>query len=425
MTIYQYSGDSPIVRVRFAAAPNRDAVALIEAGNKADSDKLAEVVETMQARGWQALPVFAEGKEQLQVTGFKQNSQITSLLAESGLAQGEPQVMQVQDEAKTQQQGWIKRNSLKAAGLLNLVGDVGWLFSARQEDNKYKLIGGTLYTLGALNLTAFGGVKRDNQAEVLQGTAEVLKQSGGTVAADSALAQATKGSERTSSIGRFLRQNAAQNTLLVYTGGAAALLGAGIQEHHRNPKMTGGLWYGASSLAIKVGSLMIPEKRQVDEGEDVDKPKNPVAWIKEKPLRLFGYGSLLTDSFMAMTTYQKYKHAPPEKNARAWTALTTGTYMASDLMMAVSSKNPANALGQMDKDQQLHVEAVTADAIVRAPKGKRQALIKKAAGYMAGSAEMRGSRDAIEKALAEQVEHRQKNPWAARMQKDESATAQR
>lgn len=292
---------------------------------------------------------------------------------------------------------FLKQYSLQLAGILNLIGDVGFLGTGIKTRDPYKISGGGLYTLGGLNLALFGKVKpEENLRRVKEEVAALIDEKTGHAAAR------PEG-------GDALYRHAADNTLTAYTAGAAAMLASGIKKHNAGLG-SAGLYYGASSLAFKLGSRLIPEQAAGGAGE---KSGGIVGWIREKPLRLFGYGSVVTDSFLALDTWHDYKHNP-NKSGYGWSAVTAGTYILADLLMAISSKDPANAGGKFPEGDRRDIEAGAAEKIARQPKESREALIAQAAEFLAARPEMGGDATAIGQAIREHMEQAAPASWTAR-----------
>lgn len=309
--------------------------------------------------------------------------------------------------------GFLRRNSLRLAGILNLIGDVGFLGGGIKTRDPYKITGGGLYTLGGLNLALFGKVRPEQQRqEVSQGVADIIKTTAGGLPEGSDLA-AIDACRNAGLAGKTLYHHAAQNTLGVYTAGAAAMLASGIKKHNAGLG-SAGLYYGLSSLVFKLGSFLIPEKNEKENRESGKIRKGGfLEWIRQKPLRLFGYGSMVTDSLLALDTYQEYKYNP-QKGSYRWTAVTTITYILADLMMAISNKDHANATGKFSAEDQHRIERLAADAIAREPKEMQAGLVRQIAGYLAARPELTGGAEDLAKAISGQVGDLQKISWASR-----------
>jgi len=331
-------------------------------------------------------------------------------------------------EAVTAEQGqsFLRRYSLKIAGWLNLIGDVGFLANGINNGDPYKIIGGTLYTGGALNLATYGDVGKERlMRNFTEKLAELVKQQGAELPENTGLAEILK-NKRTDLMGkldRFLGSQPAQNTMGAYTLGAGALLLSGIQKHQRG-EGSAGMYYGISSLVFKLGSFLIPESAKSAEGEKTIQKDGLFAWLKEKPLRLFGYGSLVTDSLLAWDAYQEYKHNP-EKGGYMWTALTSVTYILADLFMAVSHKDPSNAQGKFTADEQQRIEQLAAEAIASQRPEKQEALAETVTNYLASQSEMGKDREHLKRSLRDRVEKMTGAMWSERSATEGELATQR
>lgn len=312
---------------------------------------------------------------------------------------------------------FLQRNSLRLAGILNLIGDVGFLGGGLKGKDHFKTTGGALYTLGGLNLTLFGRVKTEEKLNIVtQDTAAFIEQQTGHAAANLSAQMPSAASKENA-----LYRSAAQNTLYAYTLGAAAVLISGIKKYRADSKQWAGLVYGISSLVFKLTSLMIPEKSIKETGNE--KKGGFVNWVREKPLRIFGYGSLITDTALGIQSYQEYKHNPGDKGY-GWTALTTVTYMLADFMIARSNKDPANAGGKLSAEEQRRVETLAAEAIAREPKEAQDALLIQVAAFLSERPEINGKADALATSLKQKVAAMDSSQWTSRVKIDNAPALQ-
>ncbi len=337
-----------------------------------------------------------------------------------------PPAADVVARERTERPGFIQRNSLLLSGVLNLVGDGAMLWTGIRgkkngniPPNKYRAWGGGFYTLGGLNLTLFGQVKpEDKLKETKKDIAEFLQEKTGhtlkgTSLGDTASDVTPKG---------FFQRNTAQNTLYLYTLGAIALLFDGIKTFREDRRQWGGMVYGALSTLFKTTSLLIPEKA-TKKGEE--KKGGFIEWIREKPLRVFGYGSMMTDTAYGIQTYQKYRKNPLDKDV-PWDMTTTVTYLLSDFLMAQSNKDPANASGRLSAGDQRKIESLAADSIVQQPKDTRAELIRQVSEFLAKQPQVQGSADDIAKSISMQVAQLSAGkPWVTRAMENSLPTLSR
>ncbi|MFW0777496.1 MAG: hypothetical protein ACN2B6_07245 [Rickettsiales bacterium] len=343
----------------------------------------------------------------------------------SGVAATAQQTVSARAEKEASEpKKFLQRYSLKIAGFLNLLGDVGLLASGIKNKDTYRTAGGGLYTLGALNLAGFGDVDKDYMLRnVSERTAEYLQKHTDGLPVGSELAKALeqKKTGTLASANRVLRSRPAQHTLGLYTGGAAAMFGSGIQNY-RQGKGVSGLAYGASSLTIKIASLMIPEESK--KAHPGDKPKGFVGWIKEKPLRLFGYGSFVTDTLLAWTAHQEHRNNPGEKGYLL-TAVSSVAYMVSDIMMAMSNKDPANSEGAFTAADKDKLASMAATVIASKPQSQRDQLTDQIADFLSRQPEITDDETAIRQSLRKRVASMSGSSWAARAEQESAVDLQR
>lgn len=292
--------------------------------------------------------------------------------------------MNNQDNAPSEGiKGFLQKHSLRLAGALNLVGDVGLLAKGLGVGNQGKkdiptAVGGALYTLGGLNLLLFSGVD-DNLAmqNVTQRLADYMEKEAGGLNASSQLAQAVRANQQDIS---WMQQQAAQNTLGLYTLGAGALLYAGVQKFNHIKETTGEndyskLYYGTSSLGFKLASYMLPEKPKDAPGSSLQKAGFFQSLI-DNPLKLFGYGSMLNEVLLANDAISEYRGDRKEAKAAEargesyisnnnykLTAASTISYMLSDALMVISSKDPSNAANPLTQEQRQQLDVLVDDAL--------------------------------------------------------------
>lgn len=411
MSIYRFNAGSPIGEIHFRHANDRPPVALLYTSRGTNDERAATIRNALEVAGMQCVPAMLNGAPVLQVHGFKQEGQLSALLTTQGFAQGTPRITaEPGDHPTLSTKEWLQDNSVKAGGWSYLIGDGALLLSGLMSGRGKEVTSGLLYTAGGGILARYGNVKTEHQlrsvsekmAHFLKGQAETLppecglyrimneKRQGGLATAEN-----------------FLYRYPSQVTLGVYTLGAFSMLQSGIK--HRK------FWdiaYGANSTATKVASILIPEKSA---GEREDKQRETplgkvIDWVQEKPLRVFGYGSMLSAVLLGLSAYREYKEDPRQKSY-IFKFITAGTYMIGDLMLALSHKNPVNADGLFDGDEKRRIEALAAEAISVQPRPLQDGLIHQAAGFLATQPEMGGSAATIAEGIRAQLHEMERNPW--------------
>lgn len=299
----------------------------------------------------------------------------------------------------------MDQHRLRIAGVLNLVGDVGLLAGGIKTKNPHKFTGGLLYTLGGLNLAHYGTVDKEHIInEVAQRVAEHMEHNGITPPDDTRLAAVLRQKDEgaLAEVDRFLHRQPAKNTMVLYTAGAAAMFGSGIQQY-RMGEGGAGLAYGATSLGVKLASLVIPETPvNATKQADPQKPKGVMQWVQEKPLRLFGYGSLASEAFLALASYQEYKRAP-HKGGYMWTALSSASYMGADILLANAHKDVNNAGGQFTEDETRKLCELVSEVIVTQPVRTQDKLFNQFAEFISHQPEIRGDTNRIRPLLEQKT----------------------
>jgi hypothetical protein len=411
VSIYIFSPGAPVKEVAFRYADDRPPVALITAAQGVEEDQLSTVRRAMEFQGWTAVPAEAGGKHVLQVSGFKDEGQLAALLLAQHFAKGTPLIQaEPGDHSTRTYDGWLQDNSLKGAGWLNLIGDVALLGSGIKGRKGYETVAGGLYTAGALNLVQYGNLQTDRQLRLLlEDTGEFMKEQAARLPEECGLFSILKDRKegKLDNAEQFLYRYPAQATLSAYTLGAAAMLASGLKQRD-----WWGVGYGVNSVGLKLASLMIPEKKK----EAVEKPHGILGevkeWIQEKPLRVFGYGSLVTEALLGMSAYREYK-ADPHQKSYIFKFITTGTYAMADILMAISNKDRGK-VGAFDAQEKLGIEALTAEVIAAQPKDMQKPLIDRASTFLAMHPEMNAEAPEIAAAITRQVAEMEKNPWVCR-----------
>ncbi len=411
MSIYRFAGDSPVQEILFRYAKDRPPVALLAAGDAADPDQISTIRRGLMAEKWGCVPVHTEGRNFLQVEGFKDEGQLTALLHVRHFTSGKPAIhAEAGDHPTRSWQDWLNDNSLKYGGWANLVGDGALLASGLKSGRSKEINTGALYTVGGLIVSRYGNVKTEHHLrQVSEQLAGFLQQQAGMLPEHCGLYSILK-DRRDNGLQKmedFLYRYPSQATLGIYTLGAFSMLQSGIK--HRK------FWdaaYGVSSVSTKLASLVVPEKKKTAATESHEKATTPIGkvfeWVQEKPLRIFGYGSMVTDALLGMSAYREYKSNPQQK-AYIFKFLTTGTYLMADMMFAISSKEGE---GKFDPDEQRRIEGLAAETIAAQPGAIQGALTNQVAGFLSTRPEMRGSTQDIAESIGEQVKYMRSNRWA-------------
>ncbi len=324
-----------------------------------------------------------------------------------------------------------ERNKLRISAALNLLGDVGLLIEGRTQKNPLKQAAGWLYTIGAMSLTVLGSANPKQQLQELREQTALFLNKEATNKDSSLESSKIVQSRDTGFMAntmRFLKKNAADVTLFFYTLGAGTMLANGVKGYKtlkasgdnsekglaKLEEAKGTIGYGISSLSIKAASLALREDKQVGKSEGV------VGWLKEKPLRLFGYGSLITESMLGWKTYGQWKQTKAkgqteeDKKAFRWATVTTGSYALSDVVIATANKDAASAVGKMEQLEQENLEEMVAETIVHQSAEEQDALATKTAQFLETQGAVNGNAQELRQSIMQRVEKMQNKAWVDR-----------
>jgi hypothetical protein len=311
-------------------------------------------------------------------------------------------------------ESWLQESHrLQLAGALNGFGDVLLLADGIEKRDPWRIAAGSLYTVGAAAITFFGSPDNKQQrSELQQRLNHFLLNEGMTPLP---LEQ-----EKAAPLTQILRHHSTNIMLGCYTLGAAALLASGVKPYlsdsaipTTDKRNIGDILVGGVSLLVKGTSWMMPEQKTPTE-PDSSEDKGWMTQIKDKPMQVFGYGSLLTELFWAGKTVETFK------NGEQWklTAATTASYILSDLLIATTHKNATHMGEQLTASEQSDLEEKLAKEIARQSLSNRAALYDKTANFLSNEPLVRGSKEDLRHIL----EKKSSGSWAERTLSNETET---
>ncbi len=311
---------------------------------------------------------------------------------------------------------FLHHHGLQLGGALNLIGDASLLYAGYKNKDPMMMLAGGLYTGGALALTRYGTPSPERQMrEVCEGTAAFLKEHIGPLPQGSHLATIHAQQDRglMDRVESTLYRNPVDTMLGLYTAGAATMLASGIQSGNKWRSI-----YGGWSLGVKALSFALPEKEETLSEEQKKKPPGSVIeWIKEKPLRLFGYGSIVTEILLGKSAYADLRAG---KEGAMFNVATAVLYVLSDAVLAISSKNTSSVDGLLSDKDQDHIERLAAEIIAQQPYPKQAKLIDQVSEFLVRQPAIKGSADEIGAALSHKVQQMKNGAWSGRVTSDDA-----
>src|SRR6185436_7612525 len=112
------------------------------------------------------------------------------------------------------------------------------------------------------------------------------------------------------------------------------------------------------------------------------------AWVQEKPLRIFGYGSFVPDFFLGLEAIKGYKKAKAanfagtSKTGIALDFTYTGAYLISDILVSLAKKDGSGGMEVMNADEQRIIEASAAEALIGQTPDRQEAIAQELGGYL-------------------------------------------
>ena len=473
MGIYSYKGNSTIDRVTFVKTESGGSRAYIHARDNTDLEKIALIKQGLSLQSWQYVPSTTDkGDPVLELRGFGDNAQLLQHLRKSGLVEGVASHVETPHE-KIKFKDWVKKSTLGLSGMAYFAGDIGYTKYGYASGSPLDMAAGLAYFGGSATLFGFGkGDKSHYQIkDIARKIVSKLNEDGVVIPSESVLHQAAEGSKKgfLNSIRNIFDKYPAEVMNGFFAIAGALILGSAVKrlvssqgnaldglgldqslvDSYGKFKDVGKILdIGLGSMTITSGllSMFMQEK-----AHDPHAPKPTTAWgkltewIKEKPLRVAGYGYMVSTMMHAGSTAVEYKFAKQihkglgqvaapglgtgsngetlhhnyceEKKESAqmlasipWRALFVGANLVAEFLMAISSKGHGD--GVKDESIEKSSYAIATDLIARQPAHRREGLIDYLSGYLAMPEVLGGKAEDIADKIRNQLGAMLQNPWA-------------
>jgi hypothetical protein len=327
---------------------------------------------------------------------------------------------------KPEEQSFFEANRLRISALLNLAGDIGVMVDGKKKGDYLHGFAGLLYTFGATVAALFGTVSPKQHLKELKFKAAsfLAKETDGGQSDKAQSELASRANESTMArVTRYLRGNSAKVMLWFYSLGAAAMLANGIRKYAAGKNKDGkrpiaDILVGGFSLLVKLSSALLPQASPEEEQELGNRKKSWWHSIKSQPMKLFGYGSFLTEIFWAYSVYEDQQNKQPWK----WRAFTTASYAASDLMITGTKKETRAKDLPLTTAQQSELEELMAETIAKQEESQQEELTRKAVSFLEENTATTASEEVLFASLQQRVKE-QRKPWGERSQETERVLA--
>ncbi len=468
MSIYRYPQSKIIDEVTFRESDRGALRAYLHAPDGVGYEVLEPINVTLIAKGFKCVPQIFNGKPVLEIRKFSKRSDLLELLEQNGWITGKSEYIKEKgDDVPFWER--LKRRTLQLTGLFFIAADIGYMKYGQEEKRWEDVAGGFSYLLGSSEFAAFGHADqsdlqiRNNVRKILEyakehglafdkhdaisnisedkprGTAnsvyEILKNYPGEV-----------GNSLTALAGAFIASSALRHRVLKkfdpVTEGTKAIADmkaigrstAGMkaakvgEEAIAKKKFAGGMDIGLGVTTLLSGLLggWVKEK-----ASDPDKSKATgiagiLEWVQEKPLRISGFGYMISTACHAFSTFIEYREAKKYNDKKAlraipWRASFITFTIIGEILMTLSSKGHGEGV-KSDKSLDDTMIAVTAELIAKQPKAMQETLINNLAQFLGRPDVLARKNDEVVQLLREQVRAICINPWAMPTKRESNHT---
>lgn len=434
MSIYRYTAPSAIDEITFVKSENGGIRAYLQAGPGATREQLRKVVTSINDKNHQAIPYMVDEKPTLEVRGFDSERALLRQLEKDGVIIGKPAIDKGESH-KLSAMEQVRKRSLQLAGAFYLLGDIGFISYGFKESHPENMVAGLAYFGGTLALLGYG---RNDQSDIqihdlAQSMEQFLEKEHGKIPETCSLHAIARDKDK------GLIQNAndmarryPSEIFNSFTGLAGIFMAVAAAKYHVLGKPAAGAdaqairkmrqegWLDVGLGAMTTGSaaisMFVTEKKR-----DPDEPKAKGMegiweWVQEKPLRVAGYGYMVSTMCHAASTAIAYREAKRTGDAKRLSsvpmrALFVGAALISELLVAISSKGHGEGITS-DESVKHSIYAMAAELIVKEPPDQRDWHIQHVAGFLQQPNVLAEAFEDVEKELRTQVALLEKNPWA-------------
>ncbi len=387
----------------------------------------SEVRQAIEAQHWQAIPAYYLGKPALEVRGFPRADDVLDMLQQRHWVVGKPKELSSPGDKLTLKDQILAR-SLQLSGLLYAAGDISYIMYGVKEQHKLDMAAGFAYMAGTWALLAFG--RNDNADKQVRDLSRRLvshlQAQQQDIPADCALTHIAEQHKQGTfdKLEDYLSRYPAE-LFGTFTGTAGLLIMASALRHKvpfaQTVRAKSSAWadvgLGSLTAAASFGGILIKEKQHDPDGPP---PANTLEqawrWIEEKPLRVTGYGLMVSTLFHAYSTSIDYADARKSGNKQKLSSIPfRAAFIASNLiaefMIAISSKGHGEGV-EADGSVRHSMIAIASELIAKEKPAMHEMLITQMAQFL-GRPEVLGEKDSeITAQLREEVGRARDNPWA-------------
>lgn len=440
MSIYKYQEPgSAIQEVAIRKTAGGGARAFLFAKDDIAPAQVSQIKRLLEDKHLSCVANEEDGRACLEVRGCKDAKVLEGLLRPAGFLKGSAKVERSEND-KFSLKEFTRNNMVFIYGLINVVADAGMIAYGKIMKNVNNTLGkksawedeasGWSYSAGSIAFTAFGrGDKSDfHTRDIAIALKKELQQRGIDLPADSAASSFESIKEKQGffkkSQSYLLKGGSDAGNIATGTAGGLLLLGAvrNAKDENSKDRLVEGV-LGTTTLLSGYGAALVKERAPDPENPPTTTLGKVKQWIQERPNRLAGYGYMVSTVAHAYKAYEGYKEAPNNKDlvnaglvaqarrGHKFRGAFAGLNFLGEIILASASKGHGSGVVS-DSSVEDTALAITADAIVRQPAAKRDALVRDLSkNFLANANVLGGEAENLEAKLYQQVHKLEENPW--------------
>ena len=431
MSVYSYPESKAIDQVTFKTTANGAVRAYLHASTDADTATVKTILDALKGKGFECVAFTFEGKDMLEIRGFKREANLLSLLKANQWVSGKVDI--AADEEKLTLFEKFKKRTLQLSGVSYVIGDIGlWSYGVGEKDPLVKAAS-IAYFLGTLSLIFYG---RNDQSDLqvhdlAKDLEKFLAEEKIALPEGSALHAVATDQKKSAaqSLHEFGKRYPSEmfNTVTALAGVFMFLssykklkipfaAGGDLKAFH---EMRGEAWMdlglGGITAASGTFATVVKEKKH-----DPDSPPaKGFAWLWEKmrehPLAVAGVGYTIATLCHAGSTWKAWREAKrindhERLKSVPMRGLFVGAALVSEFLLAISSKGHGEGVVN-DASVDHSVIAIAAEVIARQPAEAREPLLQIIGKFLGEQKSLAMKDEEVIDALRKQVESSCNNPW--------------
>jgi hypothetical protein len=291
----------------------------------------------------------------------------------------------------------LKDQSLKVAGMGYVLGDASLFASGMLAGRSKEATTGLIYMTGGLVCAKYGNPDAEAQCKLLSETlGDYFRKEGIEIPDNPDTAKLNHKGGVIDGLERFMYSYPSQILNTFYAVGGAQLLRSGLQHNKK--------WDAAAGALVAAGGLsglLIKEKKPDPEHPPEGLIEKAVSFAQEKPLRISGALYSLNNVSLVMSAVNEMQ-AKPANKSYLFKFLTAGSFVFSNMMLSMTSKDNINADDKKTEALQ-NVAHAAAVVIAAQPPEIQEVLVANVAGHLASQSQQSMKAAEIGQLLHEQL----------------------